>query len=47
MGGGLERWQSATSDQREEIWARLLCLESPSVTDVNDFIWFHCDDILD
>lgn len=49
-GGAKERMDSATDEQREEVHDRIeiLCYEQEcSQTDINDFVWFECDDIFD
>ena len=43
--GARQRWLDATDDQREEVWDRIESLEDPTMTDVNDLVWFDCDDI--
>ena len=47
-GGARDRWDDATEDQKERVWDILMdsvSEEVPSKTEVNDFIWFECDDI--
>ena len=48
--GAKERWDNATDSQKAIVWDILEDLFSgpaklPDMTDVNDFIWFECDDI--
>lgn len=41
---------SATDEQREDVYDQIeiLCYEQEcSQTDINDFVWFDCDDIFD
>ena len=41
---------SATDKQREEVYDQIeiLCYEHDcSETDINDFVWFECDEIFD
>ena len=51
--GAKQRWDNATDDQKERVWGLLLdSIEAsmddvPTKTEVNDFIWFECDDIFD
>lgn len=47
-GGALDRIKDATQEQREEVKQRLFdCFfdEEPTETQINDFVWFECDDI--
>lgn len=49
-GGAKERMDSATDEQREEVYDQIeiLCYEQDwSKTDINDFVWFDCDEIFD
>lgn len=41
--------RDATQEQREAVYERLCDLvdESWSETDVNDYVWFECDDIFE
>lgn len=46
--GARDRWVDATDDQKESVWERLndwLSGDIPSETEVNDIVWFECDDI--
>lgn len=46
--GARDRWIDATDDQRERVWDLIQDIftdEIPSETEVNDFVWFECDDI--
>lgn len=48
--GAKDRWLDATEDQREQVAERLeeYAAMSESVlteTEVNDIVWFECDDI--
>ena len=46
--GARDRWIDATDEQKEEVWSRLedwFYDEVPTMTEVNDTIWFECDDI--
>lgn len=46
--GARERMDKATDEQREEVYSRLEILadeQDCSETDINDFVWFACDDI--
>jgi hypothetical protein len=48
--GAKSRMDSATEEQREEVFARIEewaeCMtEPPTETDINDWVWFECDDI--
>ena len=48
--GAKERMDSATDEQREEVYEQIenLCSEQDcSQTDINDFVWFECDEIFD
>lgn len=47
-GGALERMNGATPKQQQEIFERLEEYFEDgeySQTDINDFVWFECDDI--
>ena len=47
-GGALERMNEATPEQQREIFERLeeyFRDGEYSQTDINDFVWFECDDI--
>lgn len=49
-GGAKDRMDSATDEQREEVYDQIeiLCYEQEcSMTDINDFVWFECDEIFD
>lgn len=46
--GARDRWNDATDDQKERVWDRLnewFSDEIPSETEINDAVWFECDDI--
>ena len=46
--GAKSRMDDATEEQRQLVCARLEDIfvdEIPTETDVNDFVWFECDDI--
>lgn len=51
--GAEDRMNDATEEQKEQVYERLeewfdallIDGEIPSDTDVNDFVWFECDDI--
>ncbi len=47
--GAKERWLDATDEQRQHVWDRISYywdeLNPPTMTEINDFIWFDCDDI--
>lgn len=52
--GAKQRWDDATDDQKERVWDSLMesvnvqmdsTGDIPTKTEVNDFIWFECDDI--
>ncbi len=54
--GAKQRWDNATDDQKERVWDILMesvnvqmdsTGDIPTKTEVNDFIWFECDDIFD
>lgn len=48
--GAKDRMDSATDEQREEVYDQIeiLCYEQEcSMTDINDFVWFECDEIFD
>lgn len=47
-GEAKKKWLSADEEQQEEIWEIIneaFDGDIASITDVNDFIWFECDDI--
>lgn len=47
-GGAKDRMDSATDEQRKEVYDQIeiLCYEQEcSMTDINDFVWFECDEI--
>ena len=49
-GGAKERMESATDEQREEVYNQIeiLCYEQEcSEIDINDFVWFECDEIFE
>ena len=48
--GAKDRMDDATEEQREAVYARIEewagCMtEPPTETDINDWVWFECDDI--
>ena len=46
--GARDRWNDATDDQKERVWdliKEVFAEEVPTETEVNDFVWFECDDI--
>lgn len=48
--GAKERMKDATDEQREAVYERIestfeCCNELPTETDINDLVWFECDDI--
>ncbi len=46
--GARDRWNDATDDQKERVWdliQEVFAEEIPTETEVNDFVWFECDDI--
>lgn len=49
--GAKQRWDDATNDQKERVWERIVDYfiddipSVPSETEVNDLVWFECDDI--
>lgn len=56
-GGAEARWNDASKEQKSEIYERILdWIETesilngyswiPSEMEINDFVWFDCDDIL-
>ena len=50
--GARDRWVNATENQREKVWDLILDVfggddQIPSETDINDFVWFECDDVFD
>lgn len=48
--GAKDRWNDATDDQKELVWDRIQDIfmgEIPTETEINDFVWFECDDIFD
>lgn len=49
-GGARERMDNATFEQREHVYARLADVSLSAgltKTDINDYVWFECDDIFD
>lgn len=49
-GGAKDRMDGATDEQREEVYDKIeiLCYgQECSMTDINDFVWFECDEIFD
>lgn len=46
--GALDRWKDATPEQCEAVYQRLeewFDGTIPTITQINDVIWFDCDDI--
>lgn len=49
--GAKDRWHDATDDQKERVWERIqewlweTGEDIPSETEINDLVWFECDDI--
>lgn len=46
--GAKHRWDDATDDQKERVWDLLQDVfmdEIPTEAEVNDFVWFECDEI--
>ena len=50
--GARDRWDDATDEQKEMVWDRIIDLFAydvdgniPTETELNDFVWFECDDI--
>ncbi len=47
--GAQDRMNDATSEQREQVFERIAekieCNEDVTETDINDLVWFECDDI--
>lgn len=50
-GGAADRMADATDEQREAVYERLEEFADGSVevteTDINDMVWFDCDDIFE
>ena len=47
-GGALELMENATQVQRDEVYNRIeveLSFDPMGETEINDFVWFECDDI--
>lgn len=47
-GGARDRMSSATEEQRQLVFARIEDVfvdDFASETDINDLVWFECDDI--
>ena len=48
--GARDKWDHATDDQRKRVWDAIIDIfcdnadEYPSMTEINDLIWFECDD---
>lgn len=48
--GAKERMDSATDEQRKEVYDQIEILayeQDCSATDINDFVWFECDEIFE
>ena len=47
--GARDRMSDATDKQREQVFERIVeefdCNEDATETDINDLVWFYCDDI--
>lgn len=46
--GARDKWDSATNEQKDEVFWRLEDIfdsGAKSLTEINDYIWFCCDDI--
>lgn len=46
--GARDRWEDATDDQKKRVWDLIQDVFSddiPTETEINDFVWFECDDI--
>lgn len=48
--GARDRWKDAPFSQREQVWERVVeymtgGIDMPTLTEINDLIWFECDDI--
>lgn len=47
--GARKNWVDATEDQRKQVWDMVQDVfmdgDIPTMTEVNDFVWFDCDDI--
>lgn len=49
--GAKDRWNDATDEQRQQVWDRIEDFfydsenNPPTTTEINDIIWFECDDI--
>lgn len=46
--GARDKWDSATNEQKDEVFWRLEDIfdsGAKSITEINDYIWFCCDDI--
>lgn len=49
-GGAKDRIESATDEQIKQVEQKILdcfCDMIPTDTEINDFVWFDCDDIFD
>lgn len=47
-GGAKDRWDNATDEQQCSVWSLIndVFFDSvPDLTELNDFIWFECDEI--
>lgn len=48
--GAANRMDNATQEQKEQVFRRLVEVftgETPTETEVNDYVWFECDDIFE
>ena len=48
--GAKEKWDDADDDQKELVWLAVNDLfanrsDIPTESEINDFVWFECDDI--
>lgn len=49
-GGAKERMDGATDKQREEVFREIETIayeQDCSAVDINDFVWFECDEIFE
>lgn len=49
-GGAYDRIQDLTYEQLEQLGEyikKVFCDVTPSVSDINNFVWFECDDFLE
>ena len=46
--GARQKWDGATDDQKEAVWDSVEAAfgdEAPEMVELNDFIWYDCDEI--